>query len=103
MDTQTEQQRKLAETIGAVQLGQDALQKALAAHEQDIPRLSAEVRALNCDVETLAQPLLQLSRHTRQLHRRLNVQQAHPPAKKKVERTSVKPDGGDPMALSSQH
>jgi hypothetical protein len=54
VDTQTEQQRKLAETIGAVQLGQDALQKALAAREQDIPRLSAEVlRALNCDVETL--------------------------------------------------
>jgi hypothetical protein len=103
MGNQTQEQRKLAQTVGALQLGQDALQKALAAREQDIQRLSAEVRALKGDLDNLRSAAA-APRPTPAPHAAVAQVPKRPPnpppAKKKVERSSVKPEETEPMALS---
>jgi hypothetical protein len=48
-----DEERKLTQSIAALQLVQDSLQKHVLAGEQELQRLSTEVRSLRSDVENL--------------------------------------------------
>jgi len=51
-----DEQRKLTQSIAALQLLQDSLQKHILAGEQELQRLTTEVRSLRSDVEQLRTP-----------------------------------------------
>jgi len=97
-----QEQRKLTQTINALQLLQDALQKTITAREQDLQQLTAEVRAVRTDLDALrstaASPPAQHP-PLAQAPKRASSSQP-PPAKKKVERTTVRPETvREPMEL----
>lgn len=109
---QAQEQRKLSQTISALQSNQEALQKALATREQDIERLTTEVRTLKGDLDSLrnaaaatAAPHPTIAPGAkRSASPPAAKKSAGPPAaKKEVEHSPVKPEGSEPMALSSQH
>ena len=93
-----QEQRKLTQTINAQQLLQDALQKTIVAREQDIQRLTAEVRAVRTDMDaprsTAAAapaqhpPLAQVPKRASSPPAAKKA--SSPPAAKRAERTTVR-------------
>jgi hypothetical protein len=103
-----DEQRKLTQAIAALQLIQDALQKNVAAREQEIPRLSQEIQRLSAETRSLRTDLDALRSAAANAAAHPPVAQApkspptHPPPKKKAERQpAAEPQTkGEPMALS---
>lgn len=100
---QAQEQRKLSQTISALQSNQEALQKALATREQDIERLTTEVRTLKGDLDSLRNAAAATAAPHPTIAPGAKRSAGPPPTKKKVEHSPVKPEGSEPMALSSQH
>jgi hypothetical protein len=100
LDQLADEQRKLTQAIAALQLIQDALQKNVAAREQDIQRLSGETRSLKTDLDALRGAVANVAAPppVAQAPKKLPT---HTPPKKKAERQPAEPQAkGEPMALS---
>jgi hypothetical protein len=97
-----QEQRKLTQTINGLQLLQDALQKAITARDQDLQRLTAEVRAVRTDLDALRGTAAASPAHP-PLAQAPKRPSSPPAAKKKVERASVKPAAErEPIGLSPE-
>jgi hypothetical protein len=91
-----EEQRKLVQSIAALQLAQDALAKLIAAREQEMQQLLTETRSLRTDLDGL--------RAAAAAPPRPSNAQPKAPAKKKTERKSTAEPKSEapPMAVSPQ-
>jgi hypothetical protein len=96
-----DEQRRLTQSIAALQLVQDSLQKHISAGEQELQRLSTEVRTLRSDVENLRTAPAGATGHSgnAQIPRSPN---GVPSKKKKAEsKATAEPKAqGGPMTLS---
>jgi hypothetical protein len=100
LDQLAQEQRELTEAIAALQLMQNALQKNVAAREQDIQQLSGETRSLKTDLDALRSAVANAAVPP-PVAQAPKKPPTHTPPKKKAERQPAEPQAKDePMALS---